>query len=115
MKTKDMNFGMQYQRGLDVIDRTHDGKLPLLLTDDELTCLEVVLEQQKSEPVKFTFLTSIELLLETYSNPETIRNGLRVMEQLGKLDYATGFVGDKHVAPYEKQMEKVNYIPKWRR
>jgi hypothetical protein len=81
--------------------------------------LNVALEQLQSSPGKITFgngpeaIPYMQKLLDIYSDPETIKNGLRIMDEMGQLDFT--HAGDQYVFPYEKQAKKVNYVPNRRR
>ena len=120
MRTQDVNIGMQWQRGMDVVQRTLSEGLPLLLSDDDLQCLKIAQEQLQSLPGKTNFGPSgpeaipyMKKLLATYSDPETIKNGLRVMDQMGQLDFT--HAGHQYVFPYEEQVKKVNFVPSGRK
>ncbi|MEI7718659.1 MAG: hypothetical protein WCI72_02235 [archaeon] len=129
-QTEDMRRGMAYQKGMDTAVKYCSGELPLLLTDEELGCLEITLTEMEDQgtaevtyfgtaDVSGSDITDVRVydyikkLITVYSHPRVITHGIKTMEQMGLLDFSKA--GDQYVSPYEGQMRKVNYRPKRKR
>lgn len=122
-QTEDFCRGKAYQKGMDTARKYFSARLPLLLTDEELGCLEVTLREIKAEGMENNLFLGnpdsgliapfIQKLLDVYTSRRVQVHGIKTMEQMGQLDFT--HAGDQYVSPYEAQMEKVNYVPKGRR
>ncbi len=111
LKRNDLGTGMAYQRGIDVATRCFRQGLPILLKDQELndlkTCAHLLREQQLDANTYFgasRVLISdyVAKLLNVYLDPNTMRNGLQVLEKIhGSLDGS-----DLYDNPYADQIER---------
>jgi hypothetical protein len=112
--------GMAYQRGIDVAVKYFKEGLPLLLDDQEVGDLETCLDCLKqSNLADKTYFGNSEVLIadyisklkRVYSKPETIKHGLRTLEEMGKNIWGS----DLNESPYIEQIEKINYKSKLKR
>jgi hypothetical protein len=106
--------GIAYQRGIDLTSRCYNDGLPIILTDGNLADLKVAADfiEERGLTQNLRFGVSgeligkyIEKLIEIYSDPATILNGLRAIEKIrGSLDGSDLFDN-----PFAEQMEKIKY------